>query len=80
MAMVRINITIPEDLARQLDKLAGPRKKSRFIAETLRAHIKKKEQDELERALEEGYKATRQQTASIAKDFEAADLEGWHEY
>jgi len=76
MNMVRMNITLPEDLARQLDKLVGPRKKSRFITETLKERVKKIEEDKLQKMLEEGYKNRREESLSIAKEFEPVDLEG----
>ena len=80
MSMVRMNITIPEDLVNKLDQLVGPRKKSRFITETLKERVKKIEEDKLQKMLEEGYKTRREESLSIAKEFEAIDLEGWDEY
>jgi len=80
MSMVRLNITIQEELARELDKLVGPREKSRFIAEALKQRIEKIHEEELNETLEEGYKARKQQSLSIAKEFEAVDVEGWDEY
>ncbi len=80
MNMVRLNITIPEELARQLDELIGPRRKSQFITETLNERIKKIRRKELEEILEEGYKAREKESISIAREFEPADLDGWDEY
>jgi len=80
MNMVRMNITIPEDLARQLDQLVDSRKKSRFIAETLKERVKKIEEDKLQKMLEEGYKRRKEESLSISRDFESIDLEGWDEY
>ena len=80
MSAVKVNITIPEELARQLEKLAGSRKKSRFIAEALRKRIGEIQEQELNKILEEGYKSRRQESLSITKDFESVDLEGWDEY
>ena len=80
MNMVRMNITLPEDLARQLDKLVGPRKKSHFIAESLKERVKRIEEDKLQKMLEEGYKTRKEESLSIAKEFEPVDLEGWDEY
>ena len=80
MNMVRMNITIPEDLARQLDQLVDSRKKSRFIAETLKERVKKIEEDKLQKMLEEGYKRRKEESLSISRDFEPIDLEGWDEY
>jgi len=80
MTMVRLNITLPEELVLQIDKLAGPRKKSRFIAESLRLGIKRIQDKELQKTLEEGYRAGKLESQSVAKEFEHIDIEGWDEY
>ena len=78
--LVRLNITLPKELVRSLDNLAGPRKRSRFIAEALENQIKQYEKTKLEKLLAEGYRATEKEDAALAKEFEAVDLEGWDEY
>ena len=80
MNTVRLNITLPEELAEQLDKLVAPKKKSSFISETLRERIEKIQNEQLQKLLEEGYKATRKESLALAEEFEPADLEGWDEY
>jgi metal-responsive CopG/Arc/MetJ family transcriptional regulator len=80
MSVVRMNITMPEELAQQLDKLIGPRKKSHFITETLKERIERIQDEELQKMLEEGYKVRKKESQSIAEEFESADLEGWDEY
>lgn len=80
MSVVRMNITIPEDLFHKLNKFVGSRKKSQFIAQALKEGIEKIQYKELQRALEEGYRARKQESHSIAKEFESVDLEGWDEY
>jgi len=80
MHTVRLNITLPEDLVHQLDELVGPRKKSRFIAETLRQRIEKMKNDQIQKLLEEGYKAMKAESLAITKEFEPIDLEAWDEY
>jgi metal-responsive CopG/Arc/MetJ family transcriptional regulator len=80
MSVVRMNIVIPEELARQLDKLVGPKKKSRFITETLKQRIEKIQHEELQKTLEEGYKTRKEESHMLAKEFESVDLEGWDEY
>ena len=62
---VRLNITIPKDLAYALNKFAGPRKRSQFIAEAVRQQIEKKEKEELEKILEEGYQAAAKEGIAI---------------
>jgi metal-responsive CopG/Arc/MetJ family transcriptional regulator len=80
MSVVRLNITIPEELARLLDELVGPRKKSRFIAETVKQRIEKMQEEQLQQMLEEGYKARREESSAFAEEFEPIDMEGWDEY
>ncbi len=80
MNTIRLNITLPEDLARQLDTLVKPRKKSRFITETLRQRIEKIQNEKMQTLLEEGYKARKAESLAITKEFEPIDLEGWDEY
>ena len=77
---VRLNITIPRALAKALNAYAGPRKRSQCIAEALAFYISEKEREELEAALEEGYRAASEEGSGLAEEFEAADLEGWDEY
>ena len=80
MNTIRLNITLPKDLAQQLDKLVGPRKKSLFITQTLRQRIAKIQHEQIQDLLEEGYKARKAESLAITKEFEPVDLEGWHEY
>jgi len=80
MGAVRLNVTIPEELVSQLDKLVGSRNKSRFITEALRERIETIQEQKLIKILEEGYKTRKQEGLSITRDFEPADLEGWDEY
>ena len=80
MSVVRLNITLPDDLAQKLDEIVKTKEKSRFIAETLRQRIERIQHEQLQKALEEGYKARREESHFVAKDFEAIDLEGWNEY
>ena len=80
MSMVRLNITLPEELARHLEKVAGSRNKSSFIAETLKQRIAEMQEEELNKILEEGYKARKKESLSIAQEFEPVDVEGWNEY
>ncbi len=80
MSVVRMNITLPEEVARQLDEVAEPKKKSRFIAEAVQKKIDEEKEAKLESMLREGYQTTRDQSLRITREFEAVDLEGWDEY
>ena len=76
----RINVILPKELIETVDRIAGPRSRSRLIAESLREHIRQMKKDELDKQLEEGYRATAKESTALAREFEAADLEGWGDY
>jgi metal-responsive CopG/Arc/MetJ family transcriptional regulator len=50
MALARTNVTLPEDLLREVDALAGPRGRSQFVADAVSAKVKR---ERLRRALDE---------------------------
>jgi len=77
---VRLNITLPRHLAGLLNQIAGPRKRSQFIAEALQDRIEKQKRIELENAMAEGYRATRDENITLSREFESIDLENWDEY
>jgi metal-responsive CopG/Arc/MetJ family transcriptional regulator len=75
---VRLNIALPKELVSALNKYAEPRKRSHCIAEAVRRYIREKEKEDLEKALEDGYRATAKESSALASEFEAADLERWN--
>ncbi len=76
MKTVRLSITIPADVAMQLHKLVGPKKKSQFITETLREKLDNIQRKRLQKVLAEGYKASGRESLELVQDFEFVDLEG----
>ena len=78
--IVRMNITLPKDLAASLDEMAGQRKRSQFIAQELRMMIEQVKKKEMDLQLTEGYCARKDENLKIAEAFEPFDLEGWDEY
>jgi metal-responsive CopG/Arc/MetJ family transcriptional regulator len=80
MRAIRMNVTIPKELAQQMDELTGPRKRSQFISEALKQRIDEIQHEKAQKALEEGYKARKEESRSITKEFETVDLEGWDEH
>lgn len=80
MSTVRVNITLPEELAHELDGLVGPKKKSRFITEAVKKKIEALHRERMEALLEEGYKARQSEALEIAREFDSVDIEGWDEY
>jgi len=79
-ANVRLNIILPKDVAESLNEIAGPRNRSRVISESIREYIRQKKKVELEKQLEEGYRASAKVNITMAREFEAVDLEGWDDY
>lgn len=47
MSFVRINVSLPEELANELTREIEPRKKSRFIAQAIRYFMKEKKAKKL---------------------------------
>ena len=80
MNTVRLNITLPDNLASKMNSLIKPRKRSRFIADAVQQKITELEEVALQKQLEEGYKARREESLEITKEFENLDLRGWDEY
>ena len=46
----------------------------------IRKQIAQRNKEELKRTLEQGYKANCKESLVAAKEFEAAELEGWDEF
>ncbi len=80
MSTVRLNITMPNNLASKLNSLIKPRQRSKFIADAVHQKIKELEEIELHKQLEEGYKARKEESLKITKEFEKLDLREWDEY
>jgi metal-responsive CopG/Arc/MetJ family transcriptional regulator len=74
MRMIRLNITLPDDLVEQLGK---EKNKSRFIAEALREKIEREKKREMESLMKEGYSEAARQDKKLVKDWEKADIEEW---
>ena len=55
MAIARTNLTLPDDLLREVDALAGPRGRSRYVAEAVAQRVRR---DKLGRALRQTAGAT----------------------
>ena len=80
MSSSRLNIVLPDALIREIDQVAGRRKRSQFIADAVKRRIVDLEKDRLRRVMAEGYRATRHEDEELTREFEASDLEGWDDY
>jgi predicted transcriptional regulator len=52
MALARTNLTLPEELLRQVDEIAGPRGRSRYVADAVAQRVKR---DRLRLAIEASF-------------------------
>lgn len=77
MTTVKLNFTLPSDLAAKLRSHVVERKRSRFVAEAIRQKLSEIEQEELRQLLIEGYSARREEDESINREWEPATLSGW---
>lgn len=75
--MVRLNITLPEEIYEKLSRVSGERKKSSYISRALEEKFQKEEETFLEKLLKEGYSSTRKEDNNINKEWEAITLEDW---
>jgi len=78
--IIRMNITLPKELVESLDEMAGPRKRSRFIAQALRLMIDQLKKKEIDLQLTEGYRVRKDENLKVAEAFEPFDVEGWDDY
>ena len=73
----RVNITLPEDAARLVDRVAGKGERSRFIAEAIRHYVRTADRTTLRRRLREGAVRHAKRDRELAQDWFFADEEAW---
>ena len=78
MASIRMNITLPEEIAKLLKRFAGPREQSAFIAKSIKAHAKLLEHEHRAKTLKEHYleAASDPETSNLVRDFDSTSSEG----
>ena len=69
----RLNITIPEDVAKELDKVPN---KSKFIAQAVSEKIKRIKKEKLIKELKEGYRATKEEDKALNEEWKKITIEG----
>jgi hypothetical protein len=77
MTSLRVNFTIPEDVAFMLKAHVRKRRRSAFVAAAIRDRLYQLEQERLRETLIEGYLARRGEDVSIGAEWETASLEDW---
>jgi hypothetical protein len=77
MKTLKLNFTIPEDVAETLRTRVDKRKRSAFVAVALVEKLKALEEEQLKQTLIEGYKAMSDEASETNKEWEAITLESW---
>lgn len=72
--MVRLNITMPEELAKELDQI---RNKSQFIAQALREKFKREKKENLNKLLISAYKKASLEDEKVNKDWDRTTVKDW---
>ena len=80
MAVARTNLTLPEELIREVDEIAGPRGRSRYVAEAVAQRVKR---DRLRRAIDETagifvgtpYEMTREQVSAWIEELRSEETD-----
>ena len=72
----RLNLKVPLDVVKEIEKLSGPRQRSKFIVEAIRDRIAAIKREQLALLMKEGYLARSDEAAELAGEFEPLDMEG----
>jgi len=75
MKTIKLNFTIPEDVATALKTQVSNRKRSAFVSDAVRTRLKELEEEKLKRLLIKGYKAREKESAELDAEMEYATLE-----
>jgi metal-responsive CopG/Arc/MetJ family transcriptional regulator len=72
---LKLNFTVPEDIARELKNRIAKSKRSAFVTEAVRSRLVELKKKQLEQELEEGYQARYEEDAEMNQDWEKITLE-----
>lgn len=72
--MVRLNITLPDDLGKELKKVSN---RSRFISQVLREKLEREKRQRLDKLLIEGYQHIREEDKILDKEWSKVTLKDW---
>jgi hypothetical protein len=77
MKTLKLNFTVPEDVAEALRAHVSKRKRSAFVSAAVAEKLKELEKEQLKQSLVEGYQARRAEDIEINQQWEGATLEEW---
>lgn len=73
----RVNVTLPEETIRLIDRSAGNGNRSRFIDEAVKYFVRRHGRTELRRLLEEGAERRAARDLAIAAEWFDLDKDAW---
>jgi CopG family transcriptional regulator/antitoxin EndoAI len=73
----RVNVTLPEETIRIIDRSANHGNRSRFIDEAVKYFVRAHGRTQLRRLLEEGAERRAARDLAIAEEWFAVDEEAW---
>jgi len=74
---LKLNFTVPEDVAEALKTRVSKRKRSAFVTAAVAEKLKYLEQEQLRQSLIEGYQARQAEDTDINQEWEDTTLEKW---
>lgn len=77
MKTLKLNFTVPEDIAEELRTRVTKRKRSAFVAAAVLEKLREIEQEQLRQTLKEGYQERLEEDAEIDSEWEVPTLKGW---
>jgi hypothetical protein len=77
MKTLKLNFTVPEDVAEELKARVSRRKRSAFVAAAVADKLKELEKEQLRQSLVEGYQVRQAEDAEVNQEWEGATLEEW---
>lgn len=77
MKTLKLNFTVPEDVAEALKARVSKRKRSAFVAAAVLDKLRELEEEQLRQSLVEGYQARRAEDAEVNQEWEGATLKEW---
>lgn len=77
MKTLKINFTVPEDVAEVLKSRVSNRKRSAFVTAAITDKLKELEEEQLKQSLIEGYQTRQAEDIEANNEWEEATLEEW---
>jgi hypothetical protein len=77
MKTLKLNFTVPEDVAEALKLHVKKRKRSAFVVAAVADKLKILEEEQLKQSLLEGYQVRQEEDSGVNQEWQKAGLEEW---